>query len=113
MGVSLSSGREVNNSCPWSSQCFGDGYCPEACPETNYEVLKRSAKSEHDLDMLPHTDPDILAVCSEWECHRNDDENGVLSSRQNQILTTNEERQLKQRPPEFRPDYRLLDKEMK
>lgn len=56
-------GRVIDTSCPFSGDCWGNGYCDNTCPPTLLDVLVRSAELEHECDMLPHTDPDLLAVC--------------------------------------------------
>lgn len=64
--VTLDSGRTVDNTCPFSSDCFAQGYCNDGCPPTPYTILKDIARLEHELGMLPHDDPDVVSVCP---CH--------------------------------------------
>jgi hypothetical protein len=59
----LSSGRVIDMSCPFSGDCFANQGCWQECPETLLDVLRESAELEHELDLLPHTDPDLLEVC--------------------------------------------------
>jgi hypothetical protein len=69
MTVTLSSGREVDNSCPLSTVCFAQGYCESDCPDTPYTVLQRAALLEHELGLTPHTDPDLTDVCRTCRRH--------------------------------------------
>lgn len=64
--VTLPSGRELDNSCPFSHKCWADQGCidPPECPPTALDVLRRAAVLEHELGLLPHDDPDIAAVCT-------------------------------------------------
>jgi hypothetical protein len=56
-------GRIIDWSCPYEVQCFADMGCAYSCPETLFDVLKKSAELEHECELLPHTDPDLQAVC--------------------------------------------------
>lgn len=58
-------GRTIDNSCPFMGECWADGGCAygTGCPPTHLDVLKDSARLEHECEMLPHTDPDLIAVC--------------------------------------------------
>lgn len=57
-------GRAIDNSCPYMGRCWADGYCEGTCPPTAYDKLRRSAELEHELNLTPHTDPDLKAVCA-------------------------------------------------
>ena len=59
----LPSGRVISLSCPHEINCFANQYCEVECPPTLFDVLKDSAVLEHELDLLPHNDQDIIAVC--------------------------------------------------
>lgn len=56
-------GRVVDTSCPYMSQCWGNQGCVDECPPTLIDVLTNSARLEHELGMLPHTDPDLAVLC--------------------------------------------------
>lgn len=60
--------RRIDVTCPYAHLCWADQFCPNACPDTLYYVLKRSAELEHELEMMPHTDPDLAVVCPHIEC---------------------------------------------
>lgn len=56
-------GRQIDTSCPFMSQCWGDQGCFQECPETLIDVLRNTALLEHENKMTPHTDPDVKALC--------------------------------------------------
>jgi hypothetical protein len=64
----LLNGREIDTSCPYSGGCFADQHCATECPPTLLDVLIDSARLEHECDMLPHTDPDLMEVCTMLSC---------------------------------------------
>jgi len=59
----LPTGRVINLSCDFEADCFAYQYCATECPPTLLDVLKDSARLEHELNLLPHNDPDLKAVC--------------------------------------------------
>lgn len=58
-------GRKVDNTCPFAGDCWVNQGCYPfgPCPPTPYTTLQRSAELEHELGLIPHTDPDLTAVC--------------------------------------------------
>lgn len=56
-------GRRIDNSCPYEGYCWADQACLGECPPTMLTTLIATAKLEHELEMAPHTDPDV-----EWAC---------------------------------------------
>lgn len=65
MGIVEVNGRQIDNTCPFMNECWADGGClyGNGCPPTHFDVLKKSARLEHELEMVPHTDPDLASVC--------------------------------------------------
>jgi hypothetical protein len=68
MAALIINGRSVDNTCPHSGDCWANSGCISECPPTAYDVLRLSAALEHDLDLLPHNDPDLTAVCQHADC---------------------------------------------
>jgi len=61
-------GRVIDTSCPFMSQCWGDQACAQDCPDTLIDVLRNTARLEHENDLVPHTDPDVFALCTDRRC---------------------------------------------
>ena len=56
-------GRKIDTSCPKMGLCWGYGGCDGECPPTLLDVLRNTARLEHECELLPHTDPDLAVVC--------------------------------------------------
>lgn len=65
MAYTLGSGRVVDLSCPFENQCWADQACLSQCPDTGLDVLRRTAKLEHETGLVPHTDPEVEEMCEE------------------------------------------------
>lgn len=64
-----STGRDIDISCPFEGECFGNMGCVYGnCPPTLLDVLRSTAELEHDVGFVPHTDPEIKEVCQRLSC---------------------------------------------
>ena len=82
---------------------------PPGFSDDHWRVLNSTAELEHELGLLPHNDRDVENACTIWHCEvkrlpKPPGGNGGGSP----IFTPDEMR--KMRPPEFRPDYKLIER---
>lgn len=87
---------------------------PREISVAHYEVLHSTAELEHELGLLPHNDRDVESACT---IPHNETEKLLQKDSMGRRmvwvdhLTPNEIRHLnKPRPPDFNPDYSIIQK---